>query len=155
MRFEIPGREPLDITDVLLDYNGTIAVDGRLAPGAAEAINRLSDKINFHVITADTFGSVERELAGVDCKVVKIPPADQDQGKLDYLKKLGPETTLCAGNGRNDVLMLKNAALGVAIILEEGVCVETLVAADIACRSILDVLAYFSAPDRLRATLRN
>ena len=155
MRFEIPGREAFEITDVLLDYNGTLAVDGSLAAGVAETINRLSSEINFHVITADTFGSVERELTGVDCKVVKIPPDGQDQGKLDYLIKLGPETTLCAGNGRNDILMLKQAVLGVAIMLEEGVCVQTLLAADIACASILDVLAYFKAPDRLKATLRN
>ena len=30
IRFDIPGREPLTIDFLVLDYNGTIAVDGAL-----------------------------------------------------------------------------------------------------------------------------
>ena len=30
---EIPGREPLRIDHVVLDYNGTVAVDGLLLKG--------------------------------------------------------------------------------------------------------------------------
>ena len=33
---EIPGREPLRIDHVVLDYNGTVAVDGLLLKGAGE-----------------------------------------------------------------------------------------------------------------------
>jgi soluble P-type ATPase len=155
MFFEIPGREEIEITDVLFDYNGTIAVDGQLIDGVAESINELAEDVNFHVITADTFGSVVKALANVNCKVVKIPKGEQDSSKLDYLLKLGKENTLCVGNGKNDKLILKESVIGIALIQDEGACVESLLAADIVCKSVLDVFAFFKVPDRMKATLRN
>jgi soluble P-type ATPase len=155
MILAIPGRETIEIKDVLLDYNGTIAIDGQMIDGVAELINELAGDINFHIITADTYGSVEKELANINCKVVKIPKEKQDASKLDYLLKLGKENTLCVGNGKNDKLMLKESILGIALIQDEGVYVESLLAADIACKSIMDVFKYFQIPNRIKATLRN
>lgn len=155
MNFEIPGRGRINITNILFDFNGTLAVDGKLINGVAELVNDLPADINVYVITADTYGSVEQELAAVDCSVIKIPEKDQDKGKLAFLEKLGKETTLCVGNGKNDKLMLKESIIGLAVIQEEGVCVEALLAADIACKSVIDIFSYFKTPDRLRATLRN
>lgn len=51
---EIPGREPLRIDHVVLDYNGTVAVDGLLLKGAGERISRLREHVKVHVLTADT-----------------------------------------------------------------------------------------------------
>ena len=155
MILEIPGRETVEIKDVVLDYNGTIAIDGKLIDGVAELVNELAGDINFHIITADTYGSTEKELANINCKVVKIPKEKQDSNKLDYLLKLGKENTLCVGNGKNDKLMLKESVISIALIQDEGVCVESLLAADIACKSIMDVFAYFKIPNRIKATLRN
>jgi soluble P-type ATPase len=155
MIFNIPGRECVEITDVVFDYNGTIAIDGQLIAGVAKLINEFADKINFHVVTADTYGSVEKQLADIKCKVVKIPQEKQDVSKLDYLLKLGKDNTLCVGNGKNDKLMLEESVIGVALIQDEGVSVESLLAADIACKSIMDVFAYFKKPNRIKATLRN
>jgi len=152
---EIPGREKIEIKDVVFDYNGTIAIDGQLIEGVAKIINELADVINFHVITADTYGSVEKALANINCKVVKISKEKQNSSKLDYLLSLGKETTLCVGNGKNDQLMLKESVIGIALIQDEGVCVESLLAADIVCKSIMDVFAYFKSPNRIKATLRN
>ena len=159
MIFEIPGREKIEIKDVIFDYNGTIAIDGKLILGVDKIINELTnghtDIINFHVITADTYGTVEKALENTNCKVIKIPEDNQDLSKLDYLLNLGKETTLCVGNGKNDHLMLKEAIIGIALIQDEGVCVESLLSADIAVKSIMDVFAYFKTPDRIIATLRN
>lgn len=155
MIIDIPGRGKLEIKNVVFDFNGTMAVDGRLVPGTAEMINDLANRVDFHVITADTFGTVEGQLAGVNCRVVKIPPDNQDRAKLDYVTELGLDTAMCLGNGRNDKLMLKHAALGVAVVLDEGAWVETILAADLICKSVLDALAYLAVPDRLRATARN
>lgn len=154
MVFDIPGRDTIEIKNVLLDYNGTIAIDGKLIEGVSLIINELSDKINFHVLTADTFGSVKKELSGVNCKITIIPKGNQDLSKLEYLKQLGKDTTLAVGNGMNDKFMLRESAVGVALIQDEGVCVETLLEADIVCKSILDVFDYFKTPNRLIATLR-
>ena len=155
MLLAIPGRNEIKIKHVVFDFNGTIAVDGKLITGVAKLINELSTDISFHVITADTYGSVEKELVDVNCSIEKIPEKNKDIGKLEFLEKCGKENTLCVGNGNNDKLMLKESIIGIAIIQDEGVCVETLLAADIACKSIIDVFNYFKTPDRIRATLRN
>jgi soluble P-type ATPase len=155
MIVKIPGRETVEIKNVLFDYNGTIAIDGQLIEGVAESINELSADFNFHVITADTFGSVNNALKDVTCTVIKIPKQNQDQTKFEYLLKLGKETTLCVGNGRNDKLILKESVIGIAVIQDEGTSTDTLMASNIICKSIMDVFEFLKKPDRLKATLRN
>lgn len=51
--------------------------------------------------------------------------------------------------------MLKASALGIAIILGEGVATETLLASDVVCTSIIDALDLLRNPLRLTATLRS
>jgi soluble P-type ATPase len=51
--------------------------------------------------------------------------------------------------------MLKEAALGIAVLHEEGAASETLLAADVACRSILSALELLTNPLWLKATLRS
>ncbi|MFO7971805.1 MAG: ATPase P [Desulfobacterales bacterium] len=154
MIFDIPGYTRLDIKHVVCDYNGTIAVDGKLICGVCEIINELSEELEFHVITADTYGFVERELENVNCKLVKISRQNQAQSKLEYVSGIGKNHTVCIGNGNNDRLMLKEACLGIALVQEEGACVETLLSSNVVCKSIIDAFGYFKEPKRLIATLR-
>ena len=151
---DIPGGKNLQIEHVLLDFNGTIAVDGKLITGVGEKINRFAGQLNFHVITADTFGSVKRELEGVNCSVTVIPLDDQCQAKLDLLNELGAQATIAVGNGLNDQLMIKHGALGVAVLQEEGLATVTLLASDLLVHSVLDLFAYLECPERLIACLR-
>ena len=151
---QIPGFGTLTLKHLVLDYNGTLAVDGIPVPGIREKINAHAKNFNFHVITADTFGTVERALEGVDCSLVTIPEKDQARAKARYLEKLGPDKTLACGNGANDELMLKDAALGVAVILEEGLNTRALLAADLLVREIFDLFSYLENPGRLVACLR-
>ena len=154
MIYKIPGRETIEIKNIIFDYNGTIAIDGKIIKGIKEQINQLSNLICFHVITADTYGTVEKELENTNCKIVKISGENQAYGKLKYLQEIGKENTLCVGNGKIDQLMLKEAILGIAVMQEEGLCTDTLFAADIVCKSIMDIFKYFKNPNRLIATLR-
>jgi len=152
---DIPGYRQLNLSHLVLDYNGTLAVDGNLVAGAGRLLTRLAGDMDIHVITADTFGLVRRGMADIPCSVSVLPPGNQDQAKLDYITRLGPEQTACMGNGRNDRLMLKAASLGVAVILEEGAAAETLIAADVVCKTIIDALELLLEPLRLTATLRS
>jgi soluble P-type ATPase len=151
----IPGYRNLQFKHLVLDYNGTLAVDGELLPGVKDALRGLAEELQIHILTADTFGKVRSRVEGVPCELSILPVESQDTGKLDYVKSLGAEHTVCVGNGRNDRLMLKEAALGVAVILEEGAAVETLVEADIVCTTILSALELLTNPLRLTATLRS
>ena len=155
MTIDIPGYKRLEIQHVVCDYNGTIAVDGKMIDGVSEIINDLSKDLDFHVITADTFGFVEHELEHVHCKLVKISIQNQAVAKLEYVLSLGKDKTVCIGNGNNDRLMVKEAALGIALLQEEGTCTETLLASDVVCKSAIDAFGYFKEPKRLIATLRS
>lgn len=151
---DIPGWGPVALAHLVLDYNGTLAVDGALRDGVAERLTRLADDLTVHVLTADTFGKVRQGMRHVPCTVTILPVERQDQGKLDYVRRLGPEATCAMGNGRNDRRMLEAAALGVAVVLAEGAATASLTAADVVCGSIGDALDLLSHPLRLTATLR-
>jgi len=152
---KIPGYKTFKFEHLVLDYNGTLAVDGELLKGVKEALKGLSEQLQIHILTADTFGKVRSRVEGIPCELSILPLENQDTGKLDYVIGLGAQHTVCIGNGRNDRLMLKEAGLGIAVILEEGVATETLVAADIVCTSILSALELLTNPLRLTATLRS
>ena len=155
LEFPIPGYRHLKIAHLVLDYNGTLAVDGEPLPGVAAALTRLAEDLEVHVLTADTFGVVRERMQGVPCRLTVLPPENQDCGKLVYVRRLGADTTACIGNGRNDRMMLKEAALGIAVILGEGAAREALDAADIVCTGILAALDLFRNPLRMTATLRS
>jgi soluble P-type ATPase len=150
----IPGDRKLQLKHMVLDYNGTIACDGDLIAGVKENLVALADTLQIHILTADTFGKARSGLEGIKCELSIIAPDAQDVGKLEYVKKLGAENAVCVGNGRNDQLMLKEAALGIAVILEEGAAVTALSAADIVCTHIVSALELLTNPLRLMATLR-
>ena len=150
----IPGVGKKQIAHVVFDYNGTLAQDGVLIFGVKEGIKAFSDNVAFHVITADTFGFVKKELSGIDCSITIIPEKNQAESKLEFIQRLGPDQTLCVGNGANDRLMLEKAAIGIAVLQDEGMAVSSLLAADLVVKNILDVFGFFRTPDRLTATLR-
>ena len=152
---EVPGFGRLEIDHLVLDYNGTLAVDGRLVDGVADDLDALADRLTVHVVTADTFGKAAEALAGVRCRLEILPPGGQDVAKRNFVRALGPERTVCIGNGRNDRLMLREAAVGMAVILAECAAGPTLAEADVVATGIRSALALLSHPLRLVATLRS
>ncbi|GAB6144495.1 HAD family hydrolase [Desulfocicer niacini] len=154
INIDIPGFGPVSIQHVVLDFNGTIAEDGCLLPGLGKAMASLAGQVEFHVLTADTFGSVKKELEGINCTLKVISEKAQDKKKQDYVSSLGAEKTLAAGNGANDARMLKTAKIGVGVMLKEGMAVAAMTAADIVVRDILDLFGLLSVPNRLIAGLR-
>jgi len=155
LEIEIPGYRSLRLSDLILDYNGTIAVDGKITDRVKERLVGLSKSLGIHILTADTFGSVRNQLAGVACQLSVIPLENQVQAKVDYVRQLGCEGAVCIGNGRNDMLMIKEAALGIAVIQAEGACTEAILAADVVTNSLLAALDLLIHPLRLTATLRS
>ena len=151
---DIPGYKMLSLEHLVLDHNGTLAVDGILVPGVKACLIKLSQDLKVHVITADTFGKARAQLEGIPCQLSILARDDQDIGKLAYIKDLDPNRCVCIGNGRNDRLMLQRAALGMAVILDEGAAAQTLQAADVVCAGIVPALELLLNPLRLTATLR-
>ncbi len=154
IEIRIPGGETLRFEHLVLDYNGTLARDGKLLPGVRERIEALASHLGVHVVTADTFGRAREEMAGIPCEVSVLPPEGQTGAKRDRVLGLGASGVAAIGNGRNDRLMLEAAALGIAVVEGEGAAPETVLAADVVCRSALDALDLLLEPKRLVATLR-
>ncbi len=155
IRIDIPGFGRLALAHLVADYNGTLAVDGALIPGVAEALAGLSADLRIHVVTADTFGLAAMQLAGLPAELTIIPAESQAEAKRDLVGRLGAGSVVAIGNGRNDRLMLAEAALGIALVQREGAAAESLAAADVVSLSVLDALELLRSPKRLIATLRS
>jgi P-type E1-E2 ATPase len=151
---DIPDFGKYDIDHLVFDFNGTLAEAGELIPGVQDVLNALARSVQVHVVTADTFGTAQHALQGVNCKIHMLRPDEQRHAKLAYVYILGPQHTITIGNGRNDVDMLSAAAVGIAVINAEGAAGEALVAADVVCNSIGDALSLLAERKRLVATLR-
>ena len=155
IEINVPGYKNLSLGHLVLDYNGTLAVDGILIDGVQILLNNVAEHLQLHVVTADTFGKAELGLKGVDCKLSILTVDRQAEAKRQYVRNLNSDHTIAIGNGRNDNLMVKEAALGIAVLEKEGTAVETLYAADIVCYSVLDALELLLNPKRIIATLRS
>jgi len=154
IELEIPGDETLRLKRLLLDYNGTLARDGQLLPGVKERLKILEKDLELYVVTADTFGTVRRELEGSGVEVMVLKGENHTEEKRRILEHLGADHTVAVGNGNNDRLMLEYSVLGIAVLGDEGCALETLKAARLCCRSIGDALDLLQYPRRLVATLR-
>lgn len=155
MELAIPGFGTLRLEHLVLDYNGTLALDGRLLPGVKPRLRRLARSLRIHVVTADTFGKARAGLAGLDCRLKILKSGGEDRAKAAYVRGLGPDRVACIGNGRNDRLMLRVAALGIAVLQAEGASAGAVAAADLLVPSVLDALDLFLQPRRLTASLRS
>lgn len=155
LEITVPGYRTLKLEHLVLDYNGTLACDGKLVDGVEERLAALSEKLKIHVLTADTFGKAQAGLRNVPCALSILPAGDQAKAKLEYVRQLNLDSAVCIGNGRNDRLMLEEAVLGIAVVLDEGVALETLNAADLVCTGICSALDLLLNSLRLIATLRS
>lgn len=151
---DIPGRRPLQIENVVLDYNGTIAVDGLLLEGVGKRITRLKEMVRVYVLTADTYGTVTKQCEDLGV-TVKTFPREGAAGCKDEIVRGLCGGVACLGNGFNDIPMFKAAELSIAVLEREGMCAALLPHASVVVSSAEDGLDLLLKPDRLRATLRS
>jgi len=154
MTLTIPYYKTLELKHLVLDYNGTLAKDGTLIEDAVPLLHALGEHYTLHVITSDTFGTVHAQLKGLDITVKVLHSDDHTKEKSDYIQALKAEHCIAIGNGSNDMLMLQNAVLGIALIGNEGCSSRTLNSSDIVCTNICDALEVALSPKRMIATLR-
>jgi soluble P-type ATPase len=153
MKIDIPGWGNVDIENIVIDLDGTIATDGRISLEVKEKIGALSNLAKIYILTANSQGPADEEILGMKAELIKVPNEDSKRGKLDFLKTLNLEMTVAIGNGSNDQLILKEAALGIAVLGDEGVSVSAVKSADIVVKNIQNALDLFLKPKRLITTL--
>jgi len=150
----IPGRGNYTINNLVLDLNGTIAVDGNIIGGVKEKLAMLSQKLDIFLVTADMNKNAERLVKDLPVTLYKIKETEENNQKLRVVLKKGKNNTVSIGNGCNDVSMLKESAIGICIVGGEGASAEAMMASDLVVATINDALDLLLKPHRLRATLR-
>jgi P-type E1-E2 ATPase len=150
----IPGRADLTIESLVLDVNGTLALDGQLLDGVSERIERLRRLVRVVIVTADTHGGAASLGKSLGLEVAVLGPGDGASQKLEFLRDLGADRSVAIGNGANDALMLEESALGICVVGKEGASVDALFKADIVVTDICDGLDLLLYPQRVAATLR-
>jgi soluble P-type ATPase len=150
----IPGRGMYELEHLVMDVNGTIAIDGQLIEGLAKKIGALRDRLTIHLLTADTHGKqavIDQQLG---LTAVRIAQGGESLQKAEYVSKLGCEKVVAIGQGANDAEMLELARLGICVMSAEGVAKETLLAADLILPNIIHALDLLENPMRIVASLR-
>jgi len=154
LHIDIPGREPLNLEYLVLDFNGTLARNGIIKRRVRARLKKLSKDLSVHVVTADTFGKAAQQLKHCPVTLNIISGTSQAEEKAQFVSWLGREKVCAVGNGYNDHKMVRSAGLGIAVIQEEGAASMTVSHAPVVCISITHALDLLLHCDRLRATLR-
>lgn len=154
MQIKIPGKDLLDLKNIVFDYNGTIAFEGALLPFVPELIEKLKKEYIVYILTSDTYGTARKACKDLGVNIDTLSGENVSQGKANFVKKLGAKNTICIGNGTNDVGMFKEAALAIAVIGKEGCAVQALNEADIVVNNIQDAFNLLLNTKNLIATLR-
>ena len=150
----VPGLGEYRLEHLVMDVNGTLAVDGELIEGVAWKLSTLHGLVRIHLLTADTHGKqylIDQQLG---LTAVRIRPGGEAFQKAEYVNRLGSESVVAVGQGANDVEMLKAARLGICVLSVEGIARDTLLACDLVAPTILSALELLEKPARITASLR-
>jgi soluble P-type ATPase len=147
----IPGGGGLVLYHLVMDLNGMLAVDGQVIDGVPERLAELRNYVTPHLLTAGTHGNPE------GCsRILGLQPQAIASGteKANYVRALGAGHVVTLGNGANDVEMMDEATLSIAVLGAEGLCSRLLSSADVIVMHPCDGLDLLLKPTRLIATLR-
>ena len=153
LKIQIPGREEITLSHLILDYNGTIAEDGEIIEAIRPRLAALSKCLSIYVITADTHGTAAKKCADLPLQVLTFPTTEVGRIKAEQVQQLSGGV-ITIGNGFNDIQMSDAAGLSICVIGREGCCGALLMHTDVVVTSIEDALDLLLIPGRLRATLR-
>jgi len=154
LKIEIPGRKILNIENIIFDFNGTLALDGKLNDNTKTLLNKLKELVNIYILTADTYGTVLEQCKDLGFQVKIFSQKSSSLCKKKIVKSIKGDK-IAVGNGFNDIEMFKVSELSIAIIGKEGCCSKLLKYCDIVVTSIEDVFDLFFNPSRIKATLRS
>ena len=147
------SQAKLEIEHLIIDYEGTLAMDGRVHPKAKDKINLLAKRLNIYILVKGEQEKAEEVLKRVKAKIIFLKEPEPSAQKLEFLLNLGAPKTGVIGNGEDDVPMSKEAGFSMAIIGKEGGSGELIQSADLTFLTIVDALDFLLKPLRQKATL--
>jgi len=149
----VPGWGSIEIKNIVLDLNGTVTESGNLIPGVLDSLQSLrSEGLDIYVLSGDTRGTLGQALAGaLGIQPVVTNTAEQ---KKAFVESIGPNHTVCIGNGNIDIDMFRVSKLSICTIQAEGATTRALFEADIVVTHIEHAIDILRDPVKLIATLR-
>ena len=150
---ERPGRSPLEIEFLLLNFEGTLANDRRVHPKAKDKLHLLSKRTKIYIFSKTAEAVVSQALRKVPAEVIYLKEGEATLKKLHLIEQLGENRVAAFGNGADDVPMIEKAALGIAVLSQEGTVAEVMSRADLVVMNILDGLDFLLKPLRQKTTL--
>jgi soluble P-type ATPase len=148
-----PGQDPIEIEFILIDFEGTLALDRRVHPKAKDKINLLSKRTRIYIMVKAEKEMVEEKLKKVKAEILYTAEGETSKRKLQLLHQLGAAKTVAIGNGMDDAPILEEAALGICVMGKEGTSSEAFIKSDVVVSNILDALDFLLKPLHQKATL--
>ncbi len=149
----VPTYGILELENVVLDLNGTLTASGDLIPGVLDCLQTLrAQGLKIYILSGDTRGTLAQTFEGF--QGIKAIATKTAQEKKAFVESIGPEHTVCVGNGNIDVEMFKVARLSFCTIQAEGATTNAVLHADIVVTHIKHAFEILLDPDKLIATLR-
>lgn len=152
MIYNVPVVGEIEINTIVLDLNGTLAVNGEIVPGSKEKIAELN-KLGFKIIlfTGDQRGNAKEICDDLGIEFYK---AGNSEEKEKIFLTLDLEKTAAIGNARIDVGKFKHAKVSIATLQAEGIHTGILSDVDVIVPSVIDALNFFIDPNIFCATMR-
>ncbi len=72
IKIHIPGKNDLSIDHIVFDFNGTLAVDGKIKLSVKALFNQIKINAEIYILTADTYGSAQKECLDLNVHVIKL-----------------------------------------------------------------------------------
>ena len=157
IEIDIPGFGRRHIKIVVSDYTGTHACGGSVPAAVKRRLRALAKLAELHIVTADTFGTAEKELKGI-AKPHILTTGRHDRQKQAYVRRFDLRSVAAFGNGNNDRLMLKTVkqggGLAIAVDNGEGCAVDALTNAHLFVVGAANAIDLLLDRARVKATLR-
>ncbi len=152
MEISGPNNSLINIDTIVLDLNGTLSVDGKVADSTKKLLAQLRD-LNYRLVllSGDIRGnaSLIAKTLGLELYLA----ADSSE-KARQMQRFNKETTAAIGNARIDIGTFENAVLSIATLQNEGIHTQILDYVDVLVPSIDADLNLFINTKSLEATLR-
>ncbi len=152
MKYNPVGVGEIELTTIILDLNGTIALNGQIVDGVEDRVKKLKELgYEIHLFTGDQRGNAALQAARLGIEVQVATTSDEKE-KLTV--KLDTEKTVAIGNARIDIGTFKPCKLRIGTLQSEGIHVGILEHIDVLVPSIIDALDLLINESSFNATMR-
>ena len=126
--YDIPNFGKCEIHNILLDLNGTLSQFGNYPTGLKYLIQEMKKFFEIYVISANTRDTLDQIADELEIKAIHIPKSKSEmESKLTSLRVLNPEQTIAIGNGNNDLEIITQSKIGIAVLGNEGLSIQALI----------------------------